>query len=78
MIEGSSERLVKGEVVRRLQDVRVAARSKDLLSVALPFGLVDTIDPIFDFQDDAAILVDYTRAAGVVEEALSFFQSKSA
>jgi hypothetical protein len=33
-----------------------------VLLLALPFGLVNGIDPVLDLHDDAAILLDNARA----------------
>lgn len=51
------------EDIGSLKSVRSAIGTKDLVLLALPLGLVDGIDPVLDFHDDAAVLGDKTAAA---------------
>jgi hypothetical protein len=55
--------LIYRENVLRLKDVWVVSRAEDLLLLALPFGVVDGVDPVLDFHDEAAVFLNYTRAA---------------
>jgi hypothetical protein len=65
--------LIGREDVRRLQSVSRVIRSEDVLLLALPFRVVDSIDPVLDLHDDAAVLFDDAGAALV---ALGGFDGK--
>lgn len=70
--------VVEREVVRRLEDIRRIARTKDVALLALPLGLVDGIDPVLDLHDDAAILLDGAWTIGDVAETLGFLEGEGA
>jgi hypothetical protein len=46
-----------------LERVSWAGRTKDLLLLAPPFGVVDGVDPVLNLHDDAAVLLDEATAA---------------
>jgi hypothetical protein len=45
------------EDIRCLQRVGRVIRTKDLLLLALPFRLVDGVDPVLNLHDDASVLL---------------------
>jgi hypothetical protein len=49
--------------VLSLERVSWARRTKDLLLLAPPFGVVDGVDPVLNLHDDAAVLLDEATAA---------------
>ncbi len=58
------ERLVfSGEYIISLKSIGRIVGTKDLSLLALPFGLVDSINVILDFHHDATILLNGTATA---------------
>lgn len=64
-----------GEDVSSLQGVGWALWAKDLLSLALPFGVVDSCDPVLDFHDDTSKL---GHKCGASSKTLGRLDGKSA
>lgn len=60
------------------QDIRLVARAKYLLFVPSPFRLIDAVDPVLHFHDNAAIRLHDSRVVGAVEEALCLFEGHRA
>jgi hypothetical protein len=71
----NSSLLLDRDPVECFQDIWAIVRAENLLLVSSPLGLINAINPIFNLHDHTSIFLDYSRLAGVVEEALSFFQS---
>lgn len=63
------------EHISRLQNIGLIARAENLLVLPLPFRVIDSIDPVLHFQDDAAVLL---HDAGTTLEALVGLDGKSA
>ena len=61
----SHQRLVDRKDILGLENIRLIARTKDLLLLALPLGVVDAVDPVLDLQDDAAVLLNDAGATFV-------------
>lgn len=57
--------LVQREAVSSLEHIRRIAGAEDVALLALPLGLVDGVDPVLNLHDDAAVLLDDTRAVGL-------------
>ena len=51
------------EYIAGLQHIRLISRAKDLPLLALPLRLVDAINPVLNFEDEATVLLDDARAA---------------
>jgi hypothetical protein len=66
---GRRLRRVQTKHIPRLQNIRITILLIDLFTPTLPLRLTNSVDPVFDFHDDAAILLRYARPGGVVEEA---------
>jgi len=68
--------LVQREAVSSLEHVRRIAGAEDVALLALPLGLVDGVDPVLDLHDNAAVLLNHTRAVGLVEQTLGLLESE--
>ena len=62
--------LVYGKDMLRLQNIRIIAWAKDLLTAPLPLRLINSVNPIFHFHYKAPIFLRDTRTRGVTEETL--------
>ena len=67
--------LVNAEGVLGVQDVRTILGTPDLLAVTSPLRVVDSVNPILDLHDEAAVLGDGTGELLVVVQTLSLLQS---
>jgi hypothetical protein len=61
---------VDGELVDRFKDIWIVTRAEYVPLLSLPFWLIDGINPVLDFHDNAAVVSGMSGTTGVVEEAL--------
>lgn len=69
---------IQAEPVTRLKHVGIRFGPVDLLVQTAPLGLVDGVDPVLDLHDDAAVLLDDTRAISDIVQALGGFEGDGA
>lgn len=64
----------RGRVDRKdiasLEDIRITTRSKNLLILASPFRMIDAVDPVLHFHDDAAEFLDRAGEIRVIVDTL--------
>lgn len=71
-------RPVQREAVRSLKNIRRIARSKDVPLLALPLGLVDSINPVLNLHNNAAVLLHSAGTVSLVEQTLRLLERESA
>jgi hypothetical protein len=76
--EQVQSRAVQRESIAGLKNVRIIARAINMSLGTSPLGLVDSINPVLNFQNDTAILRDDSGSRWVVEDSLRRFKGHGA